>query len=203
MTTREQNKTNYNDYNHVFRFFDYFQHWQVVSGHRMLLNRGTRKCLDAAFYSFDSPILYTCDWNGVIRRNNMNQLIQWDAPEDVNDGNTTGRIFVYGGYWSQSLTGTDIFPLQRNYLESTKAMCLAAQSIIKEEGEEKEKERKEEYAKVTFKPCSSIKSEDNDSMRFSPKWGIMPLSSRFGKRKFEDALTINDEFAKQYLGVAS
>ncbi|CDJ52671.1 UDP-N-acetyl-D-galactosamine:polypeptide N-acetylgalactosaminyltransferase T2, putative [Eimeria brunetti] len=129
------------------------QHWQVVSGGRMLQNRGTKKCLDG-FINGPSfpPILFKCDWNGVIRRQNLNQLWQWDAPaapaaaaaadyggEDpaaaaaaaaaanYNDG-SSGRIFMYDGYWGLSLTGTDIFPLQRGYLESTRAFCLAAEA---------------------------------------------------------------------------
>lgn len=164
------------------------QQWQTVSGNRMIQNRGTRKCLDAASYSDSTPILYACDWNGVIRRTNMNQLWQWDAPDAVNNPGTTGRIFLFDGYWSQSLTGADIFPLQRSYLESPVAMCLSAEP---REGTAN--------ASVVVRPCTGVQPGGNDFMRFSPMWVRPPLSTRFGKRSMQDAEKITDAFAQDYL----
>lgn len=164
------------------------QQWQVVSGNRMIQNRGTHQCLDAAAYKGPAPILYICDWNGVIRRMNMNQVWQWDVSPDPSEEGGTGRMFVFDGYWSQSLTGADIFPVQRSYLESPRARCLSAEP---QEGIEN--------APLLFRYCTGVQAGENDPMRFSAKWVWPPLSTRFGKRTMQDAQQITDTFAKNYL----
>ncbi|XP_022587310.2 polypeptide N-acetylgalactosaminyltransferase 2 [Cyclospora cayetanensis] len=164
------------------------QHWQVVSGNRMLQNRGVRKCLDAASYKDPSPILYMCDWSGVIRRVNTNQFWQWDASTGIDDVEATGRIFVYDEYWSQSLTGADIFPLQRSHLEGPQAKCLAAEETQGSRG-----------PLVFIRPCPGVQTGREDPMRFIPKWVRAPLSTRFGKRTLNDAEKVTDQAALNYL----
>ncbi|KAL8438719.1 hypothetical protein Efla_001267 [Eimeria flavescens] len=164
------------------------QHWQTVSGNRMIYNRKTRKCLDAAFFQLETPILFECDWNGVIRRTNVNQVWQWDLPVSPEDAHASGRIFVFDGYWSQSLTGADIFPLQKSHLESPRARCLIAEA---QEGGA--------AARLSVQFCTALPPGPGDPMRFSAKWVRPPLSSRFGKRTLQDAERITEEYAKDYL----
>lgn len=164
------------------------QQWQTVSGNRMIYNRGTQKCLDAGFFQKATPILFMCDWNGVIRRTNVNQLWQWDAPNELYNQKTTGRIFLFDGYWSQSLTGSDIFPIQRSYLESPRARCLSGEPQEGTEG-----------VSLVFRHCTGVPPGESDPMRFSPKWVWPPLSTRFGKRSMQDAEKITDAFAQKYL----
>ena len=118
----------------------------------------------------------------------MNQLWQWDAPDAINGQGTTGRIFLFDGYWSQFLTGADIFPLQRSFLESPMAMCLSGEPREGRAG-----------ASVVVRPCTGAQPGGNDPMRFSPMWVRPPLSTRFGKRSMQDAEKITDEFALDYL----
>ncbi|KAL8432077.1 hypothetical protein ACSSS7_004880 [Eimeria intestinalis] len=135
-----------------------------------------------------TPILYACDWNGVIRRTNVNQVWQWDAPTSPEDVNATGRLFVFDGYWSQSLTGSDIFPLQKNFLESPRARCLM---VEQQEGAT--------TPLVSVQSCTAVPTGSVDPMRFTPKWVRPPLSTRFGKRTIEDAQRITDAYAQTYL----
>ncbi|KAL8273925.1 hypothetical protein Esti_002248 [Eimeria stiedai] len=164
------------------------QQWQTVSGNRMIYNRGTSSCLDAAFFQGPTPILYDCDWNGVIRRTNVNQVWQWDAPTGPEDVNASGRLFVFDGYWSQSLTGSDIFPLQKSFLESPRARCLMVES-----------QESAAMPRLSVQSCTAVPTGSADPMRFTPKWVRPPLSTRFGKRTMEDAQRITDAFAQSYV----
>lgn len=163
----------------------------------MLQNWETKKCIDGAFFSDPShmPILFECDWNSVIRKENLNQFWQWDRPgipvRDSGDDPTTapsGRIFTFDAQHSLSLTGTDLYPVQRHGMRSKGARCLFTSA-----------RKGSRTADVIWKLCTEAWSGEGDGMRFVPKWEKPRMSSRFGRRNLDDAKKITDESAIHYL----
>nr|PIM05135.1 putative polypeptide n-acetylgalactosaminyltransferase 12 [Toxoplasma gondii COUG] len=193
------------------------QQWTVAAGNRLIENR-EKKCIDAFVQQADAraPVVWTCDWNRVLQRQNENQFWQWDAslPGQAASANATGRIFSFSHPDTVSLTGHDTLSVYRHLAASHHARCLVVEAP-RSRGDEQKK-----LLFVNWKSCDEpVRPETNDGwtvenrgegqdeeeevrgdrMRFKPKWFFAPLSSRVGLRTMEDANSITDQAAEKYL----
>lgn len=150
------------------------QQWLHVGGNRLMYHRQTGKCIDAFGAQERSPdndsfpIIYECDWNGVFQLANYNQFWQFDHT-------VTHRIFRYPSQEIATLTGHDIFSIQRDKVDDPGTVCLQADledwnawDWTKDDEEFKAQSRLSRD--VYYRRCQKVEYDWNDPQHFQPLW---------------------------------